>query len=128
MRHSRSVAASAAAAAGRGAWAVAAGRPGRPVSDEVMVHAEEANRADWPLTELHSCTHTAMNVSFLRGLSASFFFSSSLHPSAVLRLFTLHSLMVVCLLLQLFFSSHVGSFIKMNADASKERISWNLRI
>lgn len=73
MRHSRSVAAS--AAAGRGAWAVAAGRPGRPVSDEVMVHAEEANRADWPLTELHSCTHTAMNVSFLRGLSASFFFS-----------------------------------------------------
>lgn len=97
MRHSRSVAAS--AAAGRGAWAVAAGRPGRPVSDEVMVHAEEANRADWPLTELHSCTHTAMNVSFLRG----FFFPSSLHPSAVLRLFTLHSLMVVCLLLQLFF-------------------------
>lgn len=61
MRHSRSVAAPAAAEGG--AWAAAAGRPGRPVSDEVMVHAEEANR-----TELHSCTHTAMNVSFLCGL------------------------------------------------------------
>lgn len=53
---------------------MAAGRPGRPVSDEVMVHAVEANRTDWPLTELLSCTHTAMNVSFLCSVPSAFFF------------------------------------------------------
>ncbi|CAB1459679.1 unnamed protein product [Pleuronectes platessa] len=36
----------------RSCKAEASGRPGRPVSDEVMVDAEEANRTNWPLTEL----------------------------------------------------------------------------
>lgn len=95
-----------AAVAAVGAGGAAAGRPGRPVSDEVMVHVEEA-RTDWPLTELHNCTHTAMNVSFLCVLWAVF------QPSAVLVLFTLHSSMLVCPLLQLI-SSYTGS---LNADA-----------
>lgn len=90
----------------------ATGRPGRPVSDEVMVHVEEA-RTDWPPTELHSCTHTAMNVSFICVLWAFF------QPSAVLRRFTLHSLMLVCLLLQLI-SSYTG---RLNADAGD--LYWN---
>lgn len=42
--------AASAAAAGGEDWAAATERPGRLVSDEVMVHAEAANRADWPLT------------------------------------------------------------------------------
>lgn len=42
---------------GRAARAEAAGLLGGPLSDEVTVHAEEASRTDWPLTELHTCGH-----------------------------------------------------------------------
>lgn len=113
--------------AGREGWVVAAGRPGRPVSDEVMVHVRRP-------TELTGHRLNCIAAHIRPWMFPFSVFSAFFHPSAVLRLFTLHSLTVVCLLLRLisslkviFFYNHECRcrrfFFLKNPQYSKKQIS-----
>lgn len=100
MRHSRTVAA---LLDGRRLPGV----PGRPLSDEVMVHHArgETNRVDWPPDSAPQHTHS--HECFLSPRLRRFISTLSCPQS-----FTLHSLMLVFSPLLLLLTSHNSSFYK----------------